>query len=162
MLGAIGLEEYGGAAAARPADIRMGSVGVDALPSLLKRLAPREREIAEIVHKRAEVTAEEIRAAMTPPISNSAVRTMLTRLIAKGVIRKRKIGKRFVYLPARPCEQMREEAFQRLTQDYFEGSLRDAAVALLAFIDQREPGATRDIGRHLMDGDPDKGLRVHG
>jgi predicted transcriptional regulator len=111
------------------------------LPPEIERLAAREREIASIVHMRGEMSAEEVRTAAESPLSNSAVRTMLNRLTAKGLLRKHKIGKKFVYLPADPGEYAREAALKRLSQDYFDGSPLDAARALLALIEARQAAA---------------------
>jgi hypothetical protein len=46
---------------------------------------------------------------------------------------------------------MLEAAFERLAQDYFEGSLRDMAKTLLAFLDHGQAGAAGEIGRRLSD-----------
>lgn len=138
---------------ASDASMRYLRVGVQAgrLPPLVERLAPREREIAAIAHHRIECSAEEIRAATATPISNSAVRTILGRLAIKGVVRRRRIGRKFVYSPATPSNGMLEAAFERLAQDYFEGSLRDMAKTLLAFLDHGQAGAAGEIGRRLSD-----------
>jgi len=147
MLQAIEREHDG--RIARPGPQRVQRLPLS-LPAAVAQLAPREREIATIVHDRMEACAEEVRAAAGYTISNSAVRTILARLVAKGVIRKRKLGRRFVYLPAQPCDRVREAALQRLAQDYFDGSALDTAMALLGFLDRLEPGMMRRIGRYLL------------
>ena len=96
----------------------------------VSRLPRREREVAEIVHARGEASAVEICEALADPISNAAVRSMLTRLEAKGVVRRRKEGKRFFYAPA-AGEAARESALKRLSREHFGGSL--AALAAAAF-----------------------------
>ena len=96
----------------------------------LHRLARREREVAEIVFARGEASAVDVCRALSDPISNAAVRSMLTRLEAKGVVRRRKEGKRFFYAPA-AGEAARESALKRLSREHFAGSL--AALAAAAF-----------------------------
>ncbi|HEY5711663.1 MAG TPA: BlaI/MecI/CopY family transcriptional regulator [Allosphingosinicella sp.] len=105
---------------------------------LLARLAPREREIASIVYANGMLSAEEARRHLVKPLSNSAIRSMLTRLEAKGVLRKRKVGNRYLFGPAVAGQKLREEALRRLCDDYFGGSPLDAALALVAMADERD------------------------
>jgi predicted transcriptional regulator len=95
----------------------------------VSRLPRREREVAEIVHARGEASATEVCDALSDPVSNAAVRSMLTRLEAKGVLRRRKEGKRFFYAPA--GEAAREAAMRRLSRDWFGGSLARTAAAMM-------------------------------
>ena len=97
----------------------------------IDRLPRREREIAEIVHARGEASAAEVCDAVSDPLSNAAVRSMLTRLEAKGVLRRRKEGRRFLYAPADREAAAREAALRRLCREWFGGSLvRTAAAAI--------------------------------
>lgn len=108
----------------------------------LARLADREREVAEIVYACGRpVSADDVRLALSDPLSNSAVRSMLTRLTAKGLLATRKTGKKFLYLPAVADDAAREAAILRLARDYFAGSLAEAAMAMLAMARRRRPGA---------------------
>ncbi len=102
---------------------------------MLHRLPPRERQVAEIVHQRGEASATEILDALPEPLSNGAVRSMLTRLQRKGVVRRRRDGKRFVYLPAKANPAVRDAALRRVSREYFDGSLTRAADAMIALRD---------------------------
>ena len=95
----------------------------------VNRLPRREREVAEIVYARGEASAVEICDALPDPISNAAVRSMLTRLEAKGVLRRRKEGKRFFYAPAGTDQTARESALRQLSREHFDGSLAGLAAA---------------------------------
>jgi len=108
----------------------------------LGRLAPREREIAGIVYAEGEASAAEICGALPAALSNAAVRTMLRRLQAKGVVRRRRVGKRYLYAPAATDRSAREAALRRVTHDYFGGSLRETAraVAELARAEEERRG----------------------
>ena len=66
----------------------------------LDRLAPREREVAGLIVAKGEASASDICAGLSDPLSGAAVRTMLQRLRGKGVIRRRRAGRGFVYFPA--------------------------------------------------------------
>ena len=108
----------------------------------LARLAPREREVAEIVYACGRgISADEVRHALGDPLSNSAVRSMLGRLAAKGLLATRRAGKKFLYLPAIADAAAREAAILRLAQDYFAGSLAEAAMATLALARRRRPAS---------------------
>ena len=103
---------------------------------MLYKLPPRERQVAEIVHKRGEASAAEIIRVLPEPLSSSAVRSMLSRLVAKGVVRRRRDGKRFVYLPVRANPAARDAALRRVSREFFGGSLSDAADALIQLRDR--------------------------
>ena len=55
-----------------------------ARPKPLEQLAPRERQIMDILLRQGRATATEVQEAIGEPLSNSAVRGMLRLLVAKG------------------------------------------------------------------------------
>ena len=63
------------------------------------KFSRREREIMDVLFGLGESAAEDIRARLTDPPSYSAVRAMLARLEAKGHIKHREEGLRYVYAP---------------------------------------------------------------
>lgn len=107
---------------------------------VLTRLAPREQEIATIVYLNTEVSAKELEAALSHEIGNSAIRCMLGRLVAKGVLKRRKAyGKTFVYSPAVMLPEVQERALERVAEEYFGGSLHQAMQRLIGLVQKREP-----------------------
>ena len=64
---------------------------------MIDSLPRREREIFELLCSAGEATAAEIRAAMKDPPSYSAVRTLLARLEARGVVKHRAADQVYVY-----------------------------------------------------------------
>ena len=64
---------------------------------MIDSLPRREREIFELLCSAGEATAAEIRSAMQDPPSYSAVRTLLARLEARGVIKHRIADQAYVY-----------------------------------------------------------------
>ena len=76
-------------------------------------------------------SAEEVRERLTDPPSYSAVRAMLVRLEAKGFIRHREEGLRYVYFPTKSLASARRSALDKLVQVFFGGSSRDTVTALL-------------------------------
>lgn len=109
-------------------------------PAMLARLAPREREIAAIIYTHGVLTANEARSYLVKPLSNSAIRSMLTRLAAKGVIQRRRSGNKDLFAPVAPDRELCDRALRRVCDDYFGGSLIDTAVALFALAEAAEAG----------------------
>ena len=112
-------------------------------------LPARERELATIIYTRGELSACEAGRAVADPLTNSAIRTMLRRLEAKGVVVRRKVGNKFLYAAAIPDQVAREGALRQLSRDYFNGSLQEAALALLLLVDEQQPGVVRSLSRRL-------------
>ena len=106
----------------------------------LTSLPPREQEIAAIVYLHTRVTAKDLEVALSNEITNSAIRCMLNRLVAKGVLRRSKgAGKTFVYSPALLLPDIQERALERVAEEYFGGSLYQASHRLLALVSKKEP-----------------------
>jgi len=76
-------------------------------------------------------SAEDIRERLTDPPSYSAVRAMLAKLEAKGHIRHREEGLKYVYAPVTSRAAARRTALQQLVRVFFAGSPSDTASALL-------------------------------
>lgn len=97
-----------------------------------EKLSRREREILDVLFALGnEASAEEIRERLSEPPSYSAVRAMLAKLEAKGAIRHREKGLRYVYLPTTPRTTARRSAMRKLVETFFDGSAGQAATALL-------------------------------
>ncbi len=97
-----------------------------------KPLSRREREIMDaLLELGDEASAEDIRSKLPDPPSYSAVRAMLAKLEAKGVIKHREKGLKYVYSPTTPRSAARRSALQRLVRVFFGGSPGQTATALL-------------------------------
>ncbi len=112
--------------------------------------SPREREILDVIYAAGPSSVSDVRDQLTEAPSYSAVRTMLTRLVAKGYLRYRREGMRYVYSPARQKESASKDALRRVLNTYFGGSVAQAVNALLD--DRRgavSPEEAREIQRRL-------------
>jgi len=98
---------------------------------MIDSLPRREREIFELLCSAGEATAAEVRAAMQDPPSYSAVRTLLARLEARGVIKHRVADQAYVYSSVRQPAKVRESALKSMVKTFFDGSAANAATALL-------------------------------
>jgi BlaI family penicillinase repressor len=96
------------------------------------KLSRREREIMDVLFALGDrASAEDIRARLSDPPSYSAVRAMLVKLEAKGHIRHREEGLKYVYAPTTSRTSARRAALQQLVRVFFSGSPGEAASALL-------------------------------
>ncbi|HKR66884.1 MAG TPA: BlaI/MecI/CopY family transcriptional regulator [Thermoanaerobaculia bacterium] len=114
-------------------------------PQELGTLGRRERQIMEIVHRRARVTAAEVREELPDPPTYSAVRGMLRLLEEKGFIRHEWDGPRYVYLPTADPEHVRRSAVQHLLQTFFSNSIESAVAAMLG--DAEKPPTDDELKR---------------
>lgn len=96
-----------------------------------KELSRRERQIMDIIHRGAQVTAAEVRSRLPDPPSYSSVRTLLRVLEDKGHVRHKKDGQRYVYYPRESRERARRSAFRRLLRTFCGDSVEEAVAALL-------------------------------
>lgn len=98
---------------------------------MIESLPRREREVFEILCRLETGTAAEVRAGLSDPLSNSAVRTMLARLETKGLLTRSPGSDGFVYRPVVRTETVAAGALQRMIDTFFAGSAAGAATALL-------------------------------
>ena len=98
---------------------------------MIDSLPRRERELFELLCSAGEATAAELRAAMKDPPSYSAVRTLLARLEARGLIKHRTLDQAYVYQSATQPAKVRETAMKQMVRTFFDGSAANAATALL-------------------------------
>ena len=97
-----------------------------------EKLTRREREIMDALYAQENgASAEEVREKLTDPPSYSAVRAMLVRLEAKGFVKHREEGLRYVYVPTGSRAAARRSALDKLVQVFFGGSPRQTVTALL-------------------------------
>jgi len=96
------------------------------------KLSRREREIMDVLFALGNTaSADAIRGRLSDPPSYSAVRAMLVKLEAKGHIRHRAEGLRYVYFPTTARSTAQKKAVSQLMRVFFGGSPSQAAAALL-------------------------------
>lgn len=105
------------------------------LPREVELLSRREREIATIVYLCRAATAGEVCDHLSAHLANASVRSMLNRLVAKGILKRTLSGKAFVYLPALTSSESRIMALKRFAEDYFDGSVEEAAEAMKGLLE---------------------------
>ncbi len=95
-----------------------------------------------IVWTRATATAEEVRAALADrhPMKESTVRTMLTRLEAKGYIEHRTEGRTNVYRGLELPQSVAARAVRQIIERFCGGSVEQLLVGMVNddVVDERE------------------------
>jgi len=98
---------------------------------VIESLPRREREVFETLCRMEASTAAGVRSALSDPLSDSAVRTMLSRLEAKGLVERASGPDGFLYSPVQQTEAVAASALRRMIDTFFAGSAASAATALL-------------------------------
>ena len=98
---------------------------------MIDNLPRREREIFELLCSAGEATAADVRNAMADPPSYSAVRTLLSRLEQRGLVKHRTVDQAYVYKSVPQASKVRESALKQMVRTFFDGSAANAATALL-------------------------------
>jgi len=100
--------------------------------TIAERLTRREREIMNTLFALGNrASAEEIRARLTSPPGDSAVRVMLARLEKKGCLKHRQDGLRYMYSATISPAAAQKTALQQYLQTFFGGSLRQMMTSLV-------------------------------
>ena len=89
----------------------------------------------EAVYALRQASVADVLAALPDPPSYSAVRAILNTLEEKGHLRRKKSGKKFLYLPTVPREKASRSALQNLLATFFSGSATQAMASLIELDD---------------------------
>lgn len=95
-------------------------------------LSKREQQIMEIIHRLGRADAAELMATLPDPMSNSAVRTHLRILEAKGHLAHTEQNGRFIYAPTKPRERAASSALATLLRTFFDDSVENVMATLLS------------------------------
>src|SRR5215212_8626919 len=98
---------------------------------LHRALTRRERQIMDILYRRARATAADVMEDLTGEPSYSTVRTQLRVLEEKGHVRHEEQGLRYVYMPAVARRAAGKSALKHLVETFFDGSAEKTVAALL-------------------------------
>ena len=116
---------------------------------MIDSLPRREREIFELLCSAGKATAAEVRAAMADPPSYSAVRTLLARLEARGLVKHRTVDQAYVYESVPQPAKVRESAMKQMVKTFFDGSAASAATALLGLTKTLSPDEAAALRRAI-------------
>ena len=96
-------------------------------PSLL------EQEVMNAIWSRGKATAADVQAELAPrrELRDSTVRTLLTRLEAKGYLRHQVDGRTFVYSSVEPPGSLAVRAVKQILDRFCHGSLESLLVGMV-------------------------------
>ena len=118
---------------------------------MIETLPRREREVFETLCRLEQGTTGEVRASLADPLSGSAVRTLLARLEAKGLVTREPGEGGVVYRPAPAPETLATGALRRMVDTFFAGSAASAATALLGLTRSLNPEEIAALRRAIDD-----------
>lgn len=95
-------------------------------------LSRRERQIMQVIYARGKATAKQIVEEIPDPPTRTAVRTMLSILVEKKVLRYHKEGREFVYSPVRSPDKARQGALRNVLSVFFSGSIESLVASHLS------------------------------
>ena len=94
-------------------------------------LGRRERQVMETVYAQGEASVSDVLEALPDPPTYSAVRAILNTLEEKGRLRRKKSGKKYLYVPTVSRDRARRSVLKRLLATFFNGSTAQAVASLL-------------------------------
>ncbi len=108
-----------------------------------ERISEAEHEVMEVLWRESPLGAAEVAERVDPARgwSDRTVKTMLSRLLAKGVLAYEEDGRRFLYRPTVSRDDYAARESRRLLDRMFGGRL----TPLVAHLAEREVLTPRDI-----------------
>ena len=103
--------------------------------SILPGLSQSQREIMEIIWDRGEVSAHDVRKALSKKrtLARNTVRTLLERMENKGWLKHREDGRTFIYFAAQPREVSIGQKVLEVIEHVCGGSPEELMTALLDY-----------------------------
>jgi predicted transcriptional regulator len=99
--------------------------------STLLQLSRRERQIMDALYRLGRASAAEVHAGVPNPPSYTAIRTHLTLLEEKNLVKHESDGTRFIYTPVVSREEMGEQAIEGVLKTFFNDSIDLVITALM-------------------------------
>lgn len=116
---------------------------------MIESLPRREREVFETLCRLEAGTTGAVRGALTDTLSDSAVRTLLARLEAKGLVGRATEEGVVTYRPLPRAETLASGALRRMVDTFFAGSAAQAATALLGLTQRLKPEEVAALERAI-------------
>jgi predicted transcriptional regulator len=115
-------------------------------------LGTRERQIMEAVYRLGEATVGDVRSELDDPPTYSTIRAMMGKLEAKGRLKHRSDGPRYVYSASVPKEDAQRSTLRRVVDSLFDGSTERTMAAILDLDDGGlDAGELERLQRRMAD-----------
>ncbi len=98
------------------------------------RLSPLENRVMQVVWRRGNVTADDVRTELGDgrrPLKDSTVRTILRRLEAKGYVKHATQGRTYVYSAEVAPRSVATDAVRAIVDHFCEGSVENLLVGMV-------------------------------
>ena len=95
----------------------------------VKDLSRRERQIMQVIFAHGSATAKQIVNEIPDAPSRTAIRTTLSILVDKNLLKYKRVGREFVYSPTRSREKASRGALQNVLSTFFGGSIEDLVAS---------------------------------
>jgi predicted transcriptional regulator len=118
---------------------------------MLDKLPPRERQIVDLLYADGDASVAELCEKLPVPLSASAVRAMLSRLEAKGFVRRRGSDRGYLFSPSVPETTAKQSALKQLVRVFFNDSPASAASALLGMSEELEEEELNELEQLLAE-----------
>jgi predicted transcriptional regulator len=82
--------------------------------------------------------------AESRPLAYTTIMTVLDRLVRKGKLTRRKVGRSFVYAPSANRDAMRRVALRELLEGFFDGSEEQLLIFLRGKVSEPPMAAAED------------------
>jgi predicted transcriptional regulator len=100
----------------------------------LGQLGALESEVMERIWTRGETSVRDLHAVFAPRLAYTTIMTTLDRLHRKGLLKRSKLGKAFIYRPAFSEQEYHEQLAQHLFGMALDGP-KDSQAVLSRFVD---------------------------
>ena len=88
--------------------------------------------------------------AQARPLAYTTIMTVLERLLRKGKLERKKVGRSFVYAPVASRDEMRHAAVRELLESFFDGS-EDELLRFLGHSEAKANAAAAADGENRID-----------
>jgi BlaI family penicillinase repressor len=113
---------------------------------------PLELECLKALWTVGEANVKDVREVVTESrnLAYTTVMTVLDRLVRRGCVARRKVGRSFVYTPLRGREELRRLAVRELVDSFFDGS-EEELLAYLRNVDVEIPSVAEESPGDRLD-----------
>lgn len=91
----------------------------------------REQQIMNVIYKQSNATVSDVVKKIKNPPSYSSIRTIMNIMVDKGILVRKKQGKRYIYSAKVPRKKAIRSAVKQILNTYFDNSVESAVNALL-------------------------------
>jgi BlaI family penicillinase repressor len=101
------------------------------IKQLQNELSKRERQIMQVIYKHSIASVSEVLREIPSPPTYSAIRSIMNILVDKGLLKRTRKGKKYLYSHTVSQKKAMHSEVKQLMSTYFKGSLVNAVTALI-------------------------------